>query len=112
MGYRPATAEATVERCRELGWVGDADLARDRARALRARGHGCLRIAADLKARGLDERLVERAVDESREELPEAEWARRALAGGPEREGATAWRFLAGRGFPEEVIADVVGEPE
>ena len=84
-------------------------LAHDRAAQLRARGAGSLRIAADLAARGLPEGLVGEAVAASLEGAAEAAWARRAL----ERAGATgahAWRLLASRGFPEEVIADVLGE--
>jgi SOS response regulatory protein OraA/RecX len=102
------TATRTVDRARELGYVGDERLAHDRARALRARGAGCLKIVADLVARGLPERLAEEAAVASRDGDPEATWARRALAqaGGPH--GAVAWRLLAGRGFPEDVIADIV----
>jgi regulatory protein len=109
MGYRPATAAATVARCRELHWVGDVDFARDRARALRARGHGPLRIHADLTGRGIDESLVDATIEESRDELPEAEWARRVLARA-RAEGPRAWRLLASRGFPEDVIVDVLGD--
>jgi regulatory protein len=109
LGYRPATAAATVARCRDLGWVGDAAFARERARALRARGAGSLRIEADLVARGLSETLVAEAVEASREGDPEIEWARRALGRG--RDGPRAWRFLASRGFAEDVIVALLGEP-
>jgi SOS response regulatory protein OraA/RecX len=54
---------------------------------------------------------VAEAVTASRDGADEATWARRALA----RTGATgarAWRLLASQGFPEEVIADVLGEAE
>ena len=109
-GYQQTTAAKTVQRCRELGYVGDERLAHDRARALRERGAGSLKIAADLTARGLPEALVDAAVDASLEGEPEATWARRVL----EREGATpgprAWRLLAGRGFPEDVVTDVAGD--
>ena len=113
-GYHPTTASATVARCRELGYVGDGSFAHDRARALRARGAGSLKIAADLTTRGLPEALVTAAVDESRDGLPEIEWARRALALADEAvvAGPRSWRLLAGRGFPEEVVVDLLGEPE
>lgn len=107
-GYQPATAARTVARCRELGYVGDERLAHDRARALRARGAGSLRIAADLTARGLPEALVEAAIDESRDGEPEVAWARRVLARAGHPTGAKAWRLLAARGFPEHVVEDVV----
>ncbi|HJW70953.1 MAG TPA: RecX family transcriptional regulator, partial [Candidatus Binatia bacterium] len=65
-GYQPETAARTVARCRELGYVSDERLALDRARALRARGAGSLKIAADLAARGLSDVLVATAVEASR----------------------------------------------
>ena len=71
LGYRRETAASTVARCRELGWVGDLSFAHDRARALRARGAGSLRIEADLAARGLPESMVAEAVEASRDGLPE-----------------------------------------
>jgi regulatory protein len=109
-GYSALTVSTTVARCRELGWVGDPAFARERARSLRARGAGSLRIAADLTARGLEDDLVAQAVEESREGLSEAEWARRALAGARGAAGgARAWRLLASRGFPEDVVSTVVG---
>jgi regulatory protein len=111
-GYQPTTAAAAVDRCRELGWVGDERLALDRARSLRLRGAGSLKIAADLGARGLAESLIDRAVDESLDGRSESEWARSALERAPVREGPRAWRLLASRGFPEDVITDVLGELE
>jgi len=90
--------------------VSDERLALERARTLRARGAGSLRIAADLASRGLPEALVASAVDASREGESEAAWARRALDGAGGGSGARAWRLLAGHGFPEEVIADLLGE--
>jgi regulatory protein len=110
LGYRAATAAVTVARCRDLGWVGDAAYARERACALRRRGAGSLRIAADLGGRGVAQDVVDAAVEASRDGAPEVEWARRALArvGGPR---PRAWRALAGRGFPEDVIAELLGEP-
>ena len=110
LGYRRETAAAAVARCRELGWVGDAAYARERARALRARGAGSLKIGADLAARGLSEALIAAAVEESREGEPEIVWARRALH--PRRDRRRAWRFLSTRGFPDDVLADLLGDPE
>jgi regulatory protein len=111
-GYQQTTAAAAVDRCRELGWVGDERLAIDRARSLRLRGAGSLKIAADLEQRGLPEALVFRAVEESLDGRAEADWARGALERSPDREGPRAWRLLASRGFPEDVITDVLGELE
>ena len=108
-GYQPGTAAATVARCRELGYVGDDKYACERARSMRLRGAGSLKITADLEARGLPAAMVEAAVEASLEGLRETDWAKRALGKG-HASGAAAWRLLAGRGFPEEVIADLLGD--
>jgi regulatory protein len=110
-GYQQSTATRTVDRCRELGYVGDERLADERARALRARGAGSLKIASDLEGRGLSEAIIARAIEESRDGEAEAVWARRALERQGRPRGAKAWRLLASRGFPEEVVRDVLGEP-
>jgi regulatory protein len=107
-GYSTRTVDATVARCRELGWVGDRTLALDRARALRRRGAGPLRIVADLTARGVPEPLADEAVEESRDGEPETEWARRAVA--REHDRRRAWRLLVSRGFPEDVVGDALGD--
>ena len=110
-GYQPETAARTVARCRELGYVSDERLALDRARALRARGAGSLKITADLAARGLPDGLVATAVEASRAGESEEAWARRVLARAGQPTAGRAWRLLAGRGFPEDVLCDVIGEP-
>ena len=110
-GYQRATAAKTVARCRELGYVGDERYAHDRARSLRARGAGALRIGADLEARGLSPGLVAAAVEESLDGETERAWARRALDAAGRPRGAKAWRLLVGRGFPEDVVSDLVGDP-
>ena len=115
LGYRRDTAAAAVARCRELRWVGDAAFAAERARALRTRGAGSLRIEAELAARGVPDAFVAAAVEGSREGEPEREWARRALgrlagALGDPRVRGRAWRLLAARGFSEDVLVDLLGE--
>lgn len=110
-GYGAAAAAGVVARCRELGWVCDARFASDRARYLRVRGAGSLRIAADLAARGIADDLVETAVAESLDGEPETAWAARLLDRAPRRDGPAAWRLLASRGFPEEVITGLLGWP-
>jgi len=80
IGYSAAKVAATVARCRELRYVDDAAVAMDRARTLRARGAGSLRIATELEARGVPDVLVSAALEESLEGETEAHWAERALA--------------------------------
>lgn len=111
-GYQPGTAAAAVARCRELGWVSDERLAHDRARALRLRGAGSLKIAADLAARGLPEAMVDAAIAASLDGESEAAWARRVLARARAAGAAASWRLLVSRGFPDDVVADVVGLPD
>ena len=108
-GYQPGTAAATVARCRELGYVGDEKYAYERARSMRLRGAGSLKITADLEARELPEAMIAAAVEASLENIPEIDWAKRALGKG-RASGPAAWRLLASRGFPEEVIADLLGD--
>jgi len=109
-GYQPETATRTVARCRELGYVSDERLARERARSLRARGAGSLKIVADLTARGVPDRLVGVAVLASQEGESELEWARRALtqAGLSSGSGSRAWRFLLSRGFDADVATEAL----
>lgn len=107
-GYRVETAAKTVARSEELGWVNDAQLALDRARTLRRRGAGSLRIAADLEGRGVPAEMVDAAVAASLDGEPEAAWARRALARERAADPPRAWRLLVSRGFPEDVVAEVV----
>jgi SOS response regulatory protein OraA/RecX len=113
IGYSAARVAATVARCRELRYVDDAAVAMDRARTLRARGAGSLRIATELEARGVPDVLIGAALEESLEGEGEIHWAERALARQridvrDPHVRARAWRLLAARGFPEDVIADVV----
>jgi predicted GNAT family acetyltransferase len=71
-----------------------------------------LRIAAELEGRGVAAGLVEAAVEVSRDGESEATWARRALDDAGVVVGPTpkAWRLLAGRGFAEDVVTEVLGE--
>ena len=111
-GYQPETAARAVTRCRELGYVSDERLALDRARTLRRRGSGSLKIGDDLRGRGLAEGLVTAAVEASREGESEVAWARRALEHAGDPRGPRGWRLLASRGFVEDVIVELLGEPE
>ncbi len=101
-------ARRVLGRLRALGYVDDRKLAAECVDRCKNRGFGSLRIQDQLRRLGIDERIVERAALDGREERA---LARRLLA---ERFGANeladrptaarAARFLAGRGFPAEVI--------
>lgn len=82
----------------------------------RAGRHGSLRLKADLRDKGVPEALVAETLREARAHDLEAArtvWAKRfghppADAG----ERARQMRFLAGRGFPLDVVRRVVGGGE
>jgi regulatory protein len=99
---------SVLKRLRALGYVDDRKLAAEFLERGKDRGFGSLRIQDQLRRLGIDERIVERAALNGREER---NLARRLLAerfGAEEpadrRTASRAARFLAGRGFPAEVI--------
>ena len=116
--------EDVVERCldelRERGFIDDhafsASFARDR---VRGKPKGARLIARELRARGVEPEVADRAVGEvmSTDSLSELELARRAARGWkprPNEDGIRARRrlygFLARRGFTGEVIRAVMDE--
>jgi SOS response regulatory protein OraA/RecX len=109
IGYSAGKVADTIARCRELRYLDDGALAMDRARTLRLRGVGSLRIAAELEARGVPESLAAAAVAASLEGEREAAWARRALTRLRVAE-SRAWHVLCARGFPEDVVVEVLGD--
>jgi regulatory protein len=99
---------AVLGRLRALGYVDDRKLAAEWIERGKQRGLGSLRIQDQLRRLDVDEGIVESATLGGREERA---LARRILAErfGAEdladrRVAARAARFLAGRGFPAEVI--------
>ena len=98
----------TLGRLRSLGYIDDQRLAAESVERWKERGFGSLRIQDQLRRLEVDERIVERAALDGREERA---LARRLLAKrftasdlADRRIAARAARFLAGRGFPAEVI--------
>lgn len=79
----------------------------------RAGRHGSLRLKADLRGKGVPEAVVSRVVAEAQERdlaAARAVWSKKF--GRPPQnmeERARQMRFLAGRGFPAEVVRTVVG---
>lgn len=102
-GYEPEERDAAIETLLRTGLLDDARFAMLRARSLAERGAGDLRIRLELRRAGVPPELVDDALDAGE---PEAERALRVVArrgGGPK----TA-RFLHGKGFSDDVIAEVV----
>jgi regulatory protein len=78
--------------------------------------HGSLRLKADLRDKGVPEALVAEAVREARAgdlDAARAVWAKKyGQPAADAAERAKQMRFLAGRGFPLDVVRRVVGGDE
>lgn len=120
-GFSAQVQEQVLERLKGYGYVDDAGFARERATSLLRRGRlGPQGVLQRLQAHGLPG-------EEAREALAAASGAlefdalaaarqvleRRGLSGRPlaPRERARAARLLHSRGFPEDVIQQLLGDP-
>ena len=120
-GFAAEVVGATLARLRELGYLDDGAYARSRAESLLARGRlAPAAVERRLSASGVAAPTARAAVDEARGERTERDLARACLEarrpalerGSPLAERIRAARFLAGRGFSEEVVREVVGLDE
>lgn len=100
----PAARRETISRLLAAGAVDDERLATHRAELLAARGGGDALIRADLESRGLDPRLVDRALAGLD---CEDERARRIVTA--RGEGPVTARYLARKGFGEDAIDAAFG---
>lgn len=113
-GLSAADADGIVERLRRQGYLDDARFAESMAHRARRRGHGRLRLRADLVARGVARKIAAPIVAAAFAD--EQELARKILrkrygtlpSGGPDR--ARAARFLLQRGFPRRVVLAILKE--
>lgn len=111
-GYAPETVEAVVERLRELGYLDDAEFARNAARE-KARKYGPRRVYGDLMRSGVGEELAREAVESQFSEDSEFEAAQSAAGrryNTSERSDVVARRvygFLVRRGYSVGVCAGV-----
>ena len=104
--------EALAEVARD-GVQSDARFAEGYVRSAIGRGHGPVKIRADLRARGIDAEGAAKALD------TDADWLRlactalakrfRAQPPADRKEWARQARFLAGRGYPADVAASAIG---
>lgn len=106
-GVRDGDRESTLERAARVGLVDDARFAETRARLLAERGAGDLLILEDLERHGVDETVARAAVCGL-----DAESSRVTRI--VETRGRTprTIRYLAGRGFAEESLADLIAALE
>jgi SOS response regulatory protein OraA/RecX len=101
-GFVAADRAAALETLQRTGLLDDERVAHNRARALASRGAGDRLIRHDLRRAGVDAELVEEAIGELEPEDVRAK-AVVARRGG----GSRTARYLAGKGFSDEIVADV-----
>lgn len=115
---RPSNTEALIQRTLDQleqdGLQSDARYAEVLIRSRVNRGQGPLRIRADLRQRGLDAAAVDVLIEGYEDAWPEL--AAQVISkrfgeesAGDRREWARRARFLASRGFPEGLVARVLG---
>lgn len=111
-GYAPETVEGVVERLLELGYLDDAEFARNAARE-KARKYGPRRVFGDLRKSGVGEELAREAVEgqfSEDSEFEAAQSAARRRYNTSERSDVLARRvygFLVRRGYSAGVCAEV-----
>ena len=109
-GYQPAEIEDALQRAAALGYLDDLRVARRRAQAeLRAGWAGEALLARLLQA-GLGEADARAAIEA---EIAESGWtalaAAKALQAARRLVGVKGARFLASRGFEEDLVERVIG---
>jgi regulatory protein len=120
-GFSPRVQEETLQNLQEYGYVNDARFARERAASLLARGKlGPQAVLQRLEAHGLGGEVAREALASASEtvEFDPLTAARQVLEGRGllERrlglkERARAGRLLSSRGFSEDIVQQLLGEP-
>lgn len=109
-GFAREDIDSALQRCRDLKYLDDARVAKQRARDGLEEGWVGDALLGKLTARGLDERTATEAISAAREELGFVDRsAAMALLRKRKLEGAKAARFLASRGFSEELVEQLIG---
>ena len=112
-GFDREAINDALARCRDLGYLDDARTAATIAGHMAERGYGPLRIRHALRQKGLDDALIADVLTRCGDEDEQVRSARRMLdkkrsrldrETDPWKQRQVAHRFLAGRGFPPEVI--------
>ncbi len=116
-GFEEGDVDAAVQRLRELRFLDDRSFAAQRAEKLLTQGGlGPAAVVQRLEAAGIGEADAESAVGEARAGASELELARAVLArrrpkvdgGSPQAEKVRAARWLAGKGFAEDVVREAL----
>ena len=118
-GFAADVADEALDRAARLGFLDDAGLAADQARALaEGRLYGRRRIAETLAARGLSRETIAEALDATSPDDPAVEVARaraalaragRVPAPGDRDARRRAAQYLARRGFDWDTVEAALG---
>jgi regulatory protein len=114
-GFPKGIIDATVRRLRRLHYLDDRRAAHAAAERAARDGHGSEYVRAQLLGKGVAEALIDAAIGAAFADevhLARCVFTRRYPIA-PERpaERAQAARYLLRRGFPEDVVFAIVGEP-
>lgn len=108
LGHSKTLLRGVLGRLRSLGYIDDRKFATECAERWTERGFGSLRIEEQLRRHGVDESIIAAVMPEDRDERARAREVLAehfgAAASSDRRTMARAARFLAGRGFPAEVV--------
>lgn len=108
-GYEPAEVNAALERVKALGYLDDARVASGRAGRLLSQGNSRAEVTRKLLVQGVEEALATATVQREAEASGQNDEAvARALLSARRLTGPRAARFLARRGFDEELIGRLV----
>ncbi|MDP1821959.1 MAG: RecX family transcriptional regulator [Archangium sp.] len=109
-GHSQVEIDGALERARALGYLDDRRVAAKKAKDDLRAGWVGEALLARLTATGLDEAVARSAVKDA---IAESGWsaldAARRLVTARKLTGAKAARFLASRGFEEDVVERVIG---
>lgn len=98
--------EAVIARIDELGYLDDYEYARRRALLMAEKGYGNYAIRVFLEGLGLPDALVRNAVKVLPAELGERRRMKKIIEKRSGLPRVKLIRFLAGRGFPLDLIMD------
>lgn len=110
-GHDAAEIADAIARVTALGYLDDGRYAEAKARSAISEGRSLADVERRLEADGIAQDLAARAAKAAAEEAGHDDLsAARALVKKRKLSGAKAARFLAARGFDEDVIARVIGD--
>ena len=118
-GFEAEAIQTVLEECQRLNYVDDRRYALQLARHLRRKGYGTHRIQHNLKNKGVAPHLITGVIQAECSEDDQISDCRQALRKKLRQEGggrvlpenrSRVYRFLFQRGFPAEVIRNVMNE--